>query len=346
MYNKTIDYLKQPGTVASWRQIKTGLIRGLSDPWATAAPYQVRSMAVKEACTTMSRCKLKYKQTGRINTASFRSKHASKQSFYLSKAAIDSKGFMKRTLGYMRYAEKLPETIEFDCRVVLDHGVWYVSIPVNMTIKVPKTKELFVALDPGVRTFQTFYSPTVAGSIGSRAWERLFKKCVALDDIKSKLASKSLRAKNRRQLKIASDRISRQIKFLRDELHWKTATFFAKSFHYIIIPEFSAQEMSKKSKRKIRSKTVRNMLTQAHSLFRERLKQQAAKYGSTVFVTSEAYTSKTCTRCGHEHTTLGGSEVFRCPSCGLIVSRDINGARNILLRAMPDLADVVLHRKY
>ena len=326
-------------------KIKTGIIQSVAEPWVSIAPYQVRSMAVKDACTAVSRCKLKYKQTGKFNTASFRSKHEPKQSFYLPKSAIDSKGFMRRTLGAMRYAEKLPD-IAHDCRVVLDHGVWYVSIPVKQTIKAPKTKELFVALDPGVRTFQTFYSPNVAGSIGDRARERLLRRCVALDGIKSKLASKSLRAKNRRQLKIAADRVSRQIKHLRDELHWKTATFFAKSFHYIIIPEFSAQEMSKKSKRKIRSKTVRNMLTQAHSLFRARLKQQAEKYGSMVHVTSEAYTSKTCTSCGHENTELGGREVFKCPRCGLVVSRDINGARNILLRAMPGLADVVLHRKY
>lgn len=345
MYNKTIAYLKGEGTKANWMGLKTKLIQDSSEPWMTVAPYQVRSIAIKEACKTVSNCKKKFKQTGKFNEASFRSKHDLKQSFYLAKSAIDSTGFMKRTLGCMKYAEKLPN-IEFDCRVVLDHGVWYVSIPVNMTIEAPKTKELIVSLDPGVRTFQTFYSPNVCGSLGCSAWERLLRRCVALDGIKSKLTSKDLRAKSRRQLKLAANRISRQITWLRDELHWKVATFLAKSFRFVVIPEFSAGEMSKKSHRKIRNKTVRNMLTQAHSLFRERLKQQAGKYGSTVFVTSEAYTSKTCTRCGHEHTKLGGAEVFKCPDCGLTISRDINGARNILLRAMPDLADVVLHRKY
>ena len=337
MYNRTIDYLKQPATKANWKDIKTELIGGLDASWAAIAPYQVRSLAVKDACTAVSKCKRATRSTGEPHEASFRCKHASKQSFYLPKQAIDSVGFFKRTLGPMKYAETLPE-IKYDCRVVYEHGLWYVTIPVSITVQVPKTKELIVALDPGVRTFQTLYSPRVAGTIGDRAWERLLKLCYALDRLKSKLEARDCRAKQRRNLRKAYRRHSRNIQRLKDELHWKTAVFLAKSFHLIIIPEFSAKEMSRRNKRKIRNKTVRSMLTLSHYMFRERLKQAAEKYGSRVFVVSEAYTSRTCTRCGHDHEHLAGAKTFVCPQCGLRVSRDINGARNILLRAMPDLA--------
>ena len=339
MYNRTVDYLKQPHTKANWKGIKTALINELNDPWATIAPYQVRSLAVKDACQAVKKCKRDTKTTGEQHEASFRCKHAPKQSFYLPKNAIDSTGFFKRTLGPMKYAEAVPE-IEHDCRVVYEHGLWYVAIPVSITVQVPKTKELIVALDPGVRTFQTMYSPRVAGTIGDGAWERILKLCYAMDRIKSKLSAKTCRAKQRRNLRSAYRRHSRNLKRLKDELHWKAAVFLDKSFHLIIIPEFSAKDMSRRNKRKIRNKTVRSMLTLSHYLFRERLKQAAEKYGSRVFVVSEAYTSRTCTRCGHDHEHLAGAKTFVCPSCGLRVSRDINGARNILLRAMPDLAAV------
>jgi transposase len=49
-------------------------------------------------------------------------------------------------------------------------------------------------------------------------------------------------------------------------------------------------------------------------------------------VVDEAYTSKTCGRCGSLHDGLGKSKVFKCPSCDFTLDRDVNGARNILIR--------------
>ncbi|WP_307785825.1 zinc ribbon domain-containing protein [Okeania sp. KiyG1] len=33
---------------------------------------------------------------------------------------------------------------------------------------------------------------------------------------------------------------------------------------------------------------------------------------------------------------LGGSKIYKCPQCGHLIARDINGARNIMLRAFQD----------
>ncbi|MDB9538814.1 zinc ribbon domain-containing protein, partial [Anabaenopsis arnoldii] len=43
---------------------------------------------------------------------------------------------------------------------------------------------------------------------------------------------------------------------------------------------------------------------------------------------------RTCGNCGHVHHKLGGNKIFKCPHCGIQVYRDVNGARNILLRAL------------
>ncbi|MBT9171298.1 MAG: hypothetical protein DDT18_01672 [Actinobacteria bacterium] len=62
------------------------------------------------------------------------------------------------------------------------------------------------------------------------------------------------------------------------------------------------------------------------------IKYKAAWEGIPVVVISEAYTSKTCHRCG----CLGSRPcqgLFLCHSCGLRYSADLNGARNILKRA-------------
>ncbi|TVQ43302.1 MAG: hypothetical protein EA365_12830, partial [Gloeocapsa sp. DLM2.Bin57] len=35
---------------------------------------------------------------------------------------------------------------------------------------------------------------------------------------------------------------------------------------------------------------------------------------------------------------LGGAKVFKCPKCGTQLLRDVNGARNIMLRALQAVA--------
>ncbi|MGK7903394.1 MAG: zinc ribbon domain-containing protein [Hormoscilla sp.] len=40
--------------------------------------------------------------------------------------------------------------------------------------------------------------------------------------------------------------------------------------------------------------------------------------------------------CGHIHTKLVRNKPIECPSCGHTIGRDINGAFNVLLKALRD----------
>lgn len=312
--------------------IKTGIITKLPD-WAATAPYQVRSISVKEACKAVSNAKLKYVETHKPSDVRFRSKKAVRQSCYIPKSAINKEGFFIKTLGKMKYAEDIP-AIEYDCRLVYEYGKWFVSIPFKRTVSHPKNKEPIVALDPGVRTFQTYFSLSDAGSIGQNAWETILGYCYELDKLSAKLSG--AHGAKRQNLKRAIARLRYRVRCLKNELHAKTAVWLCKNYEIIVIPEFSANEMSGKHKRKLTRKTVRAMLNLGHSQFRNKLIRMAELYGSHVVLVNEAYTSKTCTHCGHIHKALGGAKVFKCPECGIVISRDINGARNIMLRAMLD----------
>lgn len=330
-YNQTIAYLKQPDTKANWMGIKTDILKALPE-WAEDAPYQVRSIAVKDACTAVKNAKKKCATHG-FQQVSFRSRKAPKQSCYVPKSAVNSEGFFLRKLGKMRFAESLPE-VKYDCRLVYEFGKWFICVPVDKIIVTAKTKRPIVSLDPGVRTFLTCFDLEEAGFIADRSWERIFLLCRRLDAIYAQMTK--VKARRRQNLKRAAQRLRYRIRCLKDELHFQVASYLCKTYNLIVIPTFSATGMVGRKSRKIGSKTVRAMLSLGHSQFRERLKQVAQIHGSTVVEVNEAYTSKTCTRCGHIHTKLGGSSTFKCPHCGLVISRDINGARNITLRAMLD----------
>ena len=75
----------------------------------------------------------------------------------------------------------------------------------------------------------------------------------------------------------------------------------------------------------------RGFLAWRHWAFKERLLFKAHELGCKVLIADEAYTTKTCGKCGQLNDDVGGSRTFTCP-CGYIADRDHNAARNILLR--------------
>jgi putative transposase len=71
-----------------------------------------------------------------------------------------------------------------------------------------------------------------------------------------------------------------------------------------------------------------------HGLFHTRLLQKAAIQRKVVMDLEEHGTSMTCSSCGVANRRLGSSKTFWCPECKFESDRDINSARNHLLKAL------------
>ena len=76
----------------------------------------------------------------------------------------------------------------------------------------------------------------------------------------------------------------------------------------------------------------RSLLGWSHGKFIERLIHHMHKNGRKINIVTEEYTSKTCGICGWLDNNLSNKNIFHCRSCSLHISRDVNGARNILLK--------------
>ncbi len=74
------------------------------------------------------------------------------------------------------------------------------------------------------------------------------------------------------------------------------------------------------------------MMTLSFYKFVTRLKNKCKEKGKELIIRPEYYTSKTCGGCGWINKNLSNSDVYNCGSCGLCIDRDMNGARNIMLR--------------
>jgi putative transposase len=327
IFNKTVEYLKQPGTKANWMEIKLWLLKDLPD-WCQDVPFQIKAFAIKDACDAVKNAKKKYKTTGQFQEVKFRRKKARNDSIFIPKQAIRKESFYVSEIGSLFVTEQIG-VAELDCRVIFQNGRYFLCKPEKRHIKEPENqRSLLVALDPGVRTFQTFYSPFLAGKMGAFDFGRIQRLCSYLDRLVSKISKAKCRQK--RRMRRAAERIRWKIKDLISEIHFKTANFFCKRFQIIAIPPFQSSQMVTK----LRSKTARAMLTWSHYKFLQILKSKANEYSCMVLIQNEAWTSRTCSACGKIHN-IGGKKILVC-SCGTIIDRDFNGARGIFLRALVD----------
>ncbi|NEN99899.1 MAG: transposase [Moorea sp. SIO3I7] len=331
VFNRTVKMLENGETKANWKAIKTDILNNLPE-WCKTVPYQIKSIGIKDACIAVREAKKKYQKTGQINRVRFRSRKNPVQSCYIPKSAVSSKGIYHTKLGELTFAETLPGEYG-DCRLTSTNGDYYLTVPHKTTQVKTENQGRVVALDPGVRTFLTFFSENSIGKIGCGDFSRIQRLCSHLDSLFSKI-SKAKR-KQKRRMRKAARRIIIRIQNLINELHHKAARFLVNNFDVILLPTFETSEMAKKGSRKIRSKTVRNLLSFAHYRFKEFLKHKALETGKTMVDVCEAYTSKTVSWTG-ELINIGGSKKIKSKIDGRSMDRDINGARGIFLRALVD----------
>jgi len=332
VFNRTVEYLQQPDTKANWRAIKGELLNSLPE-WCSSIPYQIKSIAIKDACTAVREAKKKYKKTGQVQKVKFRSRKDRIQSCYIPKSAVTNLGIYHTILGKIRYTEQLPDNIG-DCRLVFHHGQHYICIPHDVPRQLSENQGRVVALDPGVRSFLTLFTEDSFGWIGTGDIGRIQRLCYYLDDLISRTTK--VKTKQRRRLKKAADRLRLRIRHLIDEMHHKVARFLVDNFDVILLPTFDVSQMVVKSTRKLRSKSVRQMLSWAHYRFERFLKHKAFETGKVVLDCNEAYTSKTVSWTGEIISNLGGKKVI-VGGDGFRMDRDINGARGIFLRALGDI---------
>ena len=345
-YNLTVEILKS-GIPAVWQRIAAMVMAELKllHPEWEAVPYQVKRTAVRDACRAMSNVKQFNKQLAADRAKiqrldedfaelRFRSRKNPRQSCYIPDDAVTEHGVYHTILGPLRMAEAIPAG-QKECRLVKERGqcLLVVPHPAQCDIETPSGDGV-VALDPGVRTFLTFFSETDCGKIGHRAFGRIQRLCYWLDDLISRTATEPS-ARRRRNMRKAQARLRQRIINLVDELHWQAARWLTGNYKVIQLPTFETHDLTRRAGRKIRSKTARMMLSLRHYEFKRRLMWKAWQRGALVIEVNEAYTSKTRSWDGSVKENLGGAAVIR-DRTGFGMDRDVNGARGIFLRALGD----------
>jgi putative transposase len=345
-YNQCLQKIKEDRT-----NLKKGTLRALvvhnacheekETKWVLGTPYMIRDGAMSDLVNAYtSNFAKKKKDASHRFTLKFRSKKNAQESIYVEgrnfKKGVFYPSFFGKTP--LKSAEPLPDKVDYDCRLTRNHlGHYHICIPQPLDLKsdnqAQRVPGRVAALDPGVRTFHTIYDSTgCIFEVGKNDIGRIYRLCYYLDNLESRITSASSK-KQKYRMRNAALRMRLRIRNLVDECHKKLVTFLLSEYEVILLPSFETKDMVSRRKRVLSSKSARAMLTWSHYRFKQRLLFKRQEYPwCKILVVDEAFTTKTCGHCGKLHPTLTSSKVFHCPSCGVVLDRDANAARNILLK--------------
>ena len=343
-YNASVSLLERQDTPTTFKKLVPIVFEGLPE-WHTETPRQIKVGAVMDACQAVGNAKVKCKQTGEFQTVKFRSRKNPRQTLYLRADSLKKNGFYVRFLGDMKMSEPLPANPQGtgkvserdtnaevkDSQLIREKGRYFLCVSYIEKKKTREPSGRIVALDPGIRDFMTFFSEDCFGWLGMQCINRIQRLCQHCDNLYSRAAQE--KRPLRRALRKAANRIKVKIRNLVDELHKKIAHFLVTNFDIILLPTFETKQMTKRGARKLRKKSVRQMLTLSHYRFKTFLKQKALEYGVRVIDVCEAYTSRTVSWTGEIVANLGGSKVIKS-SEGHRMDRDLNGARGIFMKTV------------
>lgn len=344
MYNITLKFFKQrrlnkESIITNFRTIRTKYLKNTKDKiiknsqlsqytYNTKIYSHVLDQSIKDACGAYKSCLSNFKN-GNIKFFRLRYLKNTKSNKILTiEKMLISKNKNTFCSGVFN------EEFKFDGNFKLqdvggDFKIHYNKTTDSFTllnpIKIKPVEEYkninTVSLDPGIRSFLTGFSNNKTINIGSNLIEKLLLYINRID---------KMNKYNKNSLKYR-----RRIQHIINDMHWKVINYLTKSFDNILIGNLSTKRISLNDSNNYLEKKIKRIgLHMRLFIFKERLQYKCDVNKKKYKEIDEAYTSKTCSSCTYFNKDLGSNKQFICKDCDYKISRDINGARNIMLLNM------------
>jgi putative transposase len=138
-----------------------------------------------------------------------------------------------------------------------------------------------------------------------------------------RVSRRKQRSKRRRKAALLCAKRHQRVQRQRRDFHHKTALALLSIYDTIYLEDLQVANM-------VRNKHLAKSITDAGwSAFRAILEGKAAYAGRRVVAVPPAFTSQDCSGCGARVPKSLSVRTHICPSCGLVMDRDVNAARNI-----------------
>ncbi len=202
-------------------------------------------------------------------------------------------------------------------------GKFYICFSVecepNILPKLPNS----VGIDVGLKTFAALSDGV---EIENPRFARKEEKALARAQRKFSKAEKGTPLRRKRGKVVA--RVHERIGWRRNNFSHQHSRKIINSYGLIAVEDIQVNRMLHKHC------LARSISDVAWSMFFQYLTYKAEEAGRVMVKVNPAYTSQTCSACGHrlditQRLSLG-DRIFDCPDCHLHIDRDLNAARNIV----------------
>ena len=307
--------------------------------YVVATPLQIRDNAIGDCVVATTAAIKRYQKTGHATSLRFRSRKDESQSIKpytrSCKALLDSNNRPRLFQMYTSYMKPIRTKEDIPafraCQVIMKYGrefylkadVEYEKSPAPQSVDVRRV----VGLDPNVKNLFGVWSASEQRVIDLPDFARHNKRVARLNQVLAAIKQR----RTRRTLTRKKHRAFQKRLGLRDHHHWSLITDLLSQYDVVCLPPFEAHRKAQG----LGSGTNESMFSIAHGLLLTRLTYKAESQGKYVLSRSEEYTTKTCSRCGALNTP--DDRAFGCAQCGLSMHRDLNSAKNILIKSLLQL---------
>jgi putative transposase len=200
-------------------------------------------------------------------------------------------------------------------------GKWFVSLRVEQERAPVENQGPAVGIDLGINRLATLSDGTAF--VGPKA---LKNRLSQLRRLSRKLARRQRDSQRRQRLKQRLARLHYRIACIRSDALHKLTTYLTRTYSVIGLEDLNVAGM-------LHNHCLAQAIAECgFAELRQQLSYKCLWYGSELVIHDRFFaSSKTCSRCGAVKEELPLSErTYRCESCGLVLDRDVNAARNLL----------------
>lgn len=267
----------------------------------------------------------------------FKKKFKSTDSFrYPQGFRIEGNRILLPKIGWVRFIKSRPsEGTPKNVTVSRKGKHWFVSIQTEIEVaETVHPSHSTTGIDRGVKRFLTlsdgsFFEPL---NIFRKLGGKLAKE-------QRKLARKVKMSNNWRKQKERITRLHIRIADVRNDYLHKVSSAISKNHAVVVLEDLKVKNMTASAKgtsdapgRMVKQKAGLNkaILDQGWGELGRQLEYKQAWKGGWVLLVNPAYTSQTCSACGHvSPANRKTQELFSCESCGATMNADHNAAINI-----------------
>lgn len=197
-------------------------------------------------------------------------------------------------------------------------GKWYCCFSCDVEPeRLPENTDT-VGIDVGLKTFATLSN---GDEIANPRFFRDEEKALAKVQRKhSKLAKGT--SERRKHRKVVA-RVYERIAWRRKNFTHQHSRKIVNQFGIICVEDLNVNRMVHNHC------LAKSMSDVAWSACFDQLSRKAEEAGRELRRVNPAYTSQTCSRCGHRQKMPLSERVYHCPCCLLVIDRDLNASRNI-----------------